>query len=205
MQIVQLFWQQVQHTSITEWLAVLFGFAYLIFITKKNILAWPCAIIGSFFSAILCFGGQLYIEMILSLFYIAMAIWGWFSWSKTNLKTEENDYKIKQWKLKTHVLNVLIGSGLALIIGWSFDQYTNQVLPYLDAFITVFSIAATFMVTQKILENWIYWVFIDIASVQLFAYRGFYLVAFQMLVYSIIAIYGYYQWRKDVYVKHQKS
>ncbi len=205
MHIVQLFWQQVQHTSIIEWIAVLFGFAYLIFITKKNIFAWPCAIIGSFFSALLCFSGQLYIEMILSLFYIVMAVWGWFSWTKTNLKTEENDHKIGQWKLKIHVLNVLISSVLALIIGWFFDQHTNQVLPYHDGFITVFSIAATFMVTQKILENWIYWVFIDIASVQLFSYRGFYVVAFQMLVYSIIAIYGYYQWRKDVYVKHQKS
>jgi len=204
MDFIDSLWKQLFITSALEWIIVTFGFAYLILITRKKVAAWPCAIIGSLCSMYLCYGAQFYIEMYLSLFYVIMGIWGWYSWTRTDVKSEENDYKIKRWPISFHAVNICASIGVALLLGYLFGRYTNQSLPFLDAFIAVFSIAATFMVTQKVLENWIYWVVIDIASVQLYSYRDYYVVAFQMLVYSILAIYGYFNWRKN-YLAQKKG
>ena len=69
--------------------------------------------------------------------------------------------------------------------------------PYTDAFTTVFSLAATFMVTKKVLNNWLYWVVIDLVSIFLYMSRGLELAAVQYLLFTVLAILGWIQWRKQ--------
>ncbi len=68
--------------------------------------------------------------------------------------------------------------------------------PYADAFTTVFSLAATFMVTRKVLENWIYWIIIDIVSTYLFASRDLYLSSALFVLYTVIAVFGFFNWSR---------
>jgi nicotinamide mononucleotide transporter len=82
-------------------------------------------------------------------------------------------------------------------LGYIFDSYTNQENPYTDAFSTVFSLAATFMVTKKVLENWIYWIVIDAVCIYLFASRGLFLTSILFFFYTIIAVFGFVQWRRQ--------
>jgi nicotinamide mononucleotide transporter len=84
-----------------------------------------------------------------------------------------------------------------LLFGYIFDQYSNQANPYLDAFTTIFSLMATFMVAKKVLENWIYWIIIDAFSVYLFASRGLYMTSVLFILYTLIAIFGYFSWKKQ--------
>ena len=83
-----------------------------------------------------------------------------------------------------------------LLFGYIFDQYSNQANPYLDAFTTIFSLMATFMVAKKVLENWIYWIVIDLLSIQLYAHRDLNLTAVLFALYTVIAVVGYFRWRK---------
>ena len=71
-------------------------------------------------------------------------------------------------------------------------------MPLLDAFTTVFSIIATLMVIKKVLENWLYFIAIDIASIYLYYSRDLNQTAILFLLYSIIAIVGYYNWTKSL-------
>ena len=180
------------NTSIIEWLGVLTGLLYVILISFKNITAWLFALLSSSIYVYLCFKSNLFLETGLQLFYVAMAIFGWLKWKKDSLENETN---IIKWDYRLHLLNILISGSLTFIIGYIFDNFTSQANPYTDAFSTIFSLVATFMVTKKVLENWIYWIFIDAVCIYLFASRGLYLTSLLFILYTTIAVIGYFQWR----------
>lgn len=193
---IEQFWQDILNTSVLEWIGVVSGIAYVILIAKKKLAGWLFAILGSSIYIYLCFISNYYLETILQVFYLIMGIWGLFTW-KNNITKEEHTLKITQWKWQAHVINLVASTIVMLTLGYYFHNHTNQARPYLDAFTTVFSLAATFMVTQRVLENWIYWIVIDLFSIELYAYRGYKLTAVLMAIYTILAIYGYLEWRKQ--------
>ena len=180
------------NTSIIEWLGVLTGLLYVILISFKNITAWLFALLSSSIYVYLCFISNLFLETGLQLFYVAMAIFGWLKWKKDSVENETN---IIKWDYRLHLLNILISGSLTFIIGYIFDNFTSQANPYTDAFSTIFSLVATFMVTKKVLENWIYWIFIDAVCIYLFASRGLYLTSLLFVLYTTIAVIGFFQWR----------
>ena len=192
MSFFSLLWEGIKATSIVEWLAVVSSIVYVILAAKRIIWCWLFAFIGSLLFVYLCYIGQLYIEASLQLFYVAMAVVGWLSWNHS-----DQQVAIDKWPSKFHVLNVLICATIAMLIGFLFDQYTQQAYPYVDAFTTVFSLSATYMVTRKILGNWVYWIFIDIFLIYLYAQRDYHLTAVQYGIFTVLAVYGYLAWKKE--------
>ena len=102
---------EVLNTSLLEWIAVLSSLFYIVFIARKNMIAWLFALIGSSIYVYLCFINQFYLETILQLFYVSMAIIGWLLWNKK----QEIPFRIIQWKGKQHMVNILI-SGIVTLI-----------------------------------------------------------------------------------------
>ena len=199
MSFFTLLWDGIKATSSIEWLAVISSIIYVILAAKRLILCWLFAFIGSVLFVYLCFIGNLYIESVLQLFYVAMAVVGWLTWRNSNSDT----FLIKKWKLNNHILNIVLSGVLALIIGYIFEQYTQQANPYVDAFTTCYSLSATYMVTRKIIGNWIYWIVIDLVSIYLYAQRDYYLTAVQYGLFTILAVYGYMVWRKEYKLQKQ--
>lgn len=192
--ILNNIYNSILQTSIWEWLAVASSLLYVILITYKVLAAWIFAALSSVLYIYLCYSNRLYLESILQVFYFGMAIYGWFMWTSDD---DTKDVTVIQWPLKYHIYNVLISGALMLLFGYIFDQYSNQANPYLDAFTTIFSLMATFMVAKKVLENWIYWIIIDAFSVYLFASRGLYMTSVLFILYTLIAIFGYFSWKKQ--------
>jgi nicotinamide mononucleotide transporter len=191
---VEIFIQQIAATSLWEWFAVLTGILYVILAARKSILCWPFAIISSLIYIYLCYTSQLYIESVLQVFYLVMGVVGWILWNRS--QDEHSD--IKRWSLNAHLLNIVISAAVVFLVGYSFATFTDQANPYFDAFTTIFSLAATFMVTQKVLENWIYWIAIDLVSIFLYADRGYYLTSVLYFVFTILAIVGYFVWLRKL-------
>jgi nicotinamide mononucleotide transporter len=185
-------WEAILATSLIEWLAVISSIIYVILAAKQLIICWLFAFIGSALFVYLCYIGDLYIESILQLFYVIMAIVGWLNW-----KNSESDSTIKKWGLNNHLLNIVFSGGIAFILGLLFDNYTSQANPYIDAFTTCYSLSATFMVTKKILGNWIYWIVIDIASIYLYAQQGYNLAAVQYVIFTLLALFAFIAWNKQ--------
>ena len=186
-------WEGIMATSLIEWLAVVSSITYVILAAKRLIVCWLFAFIGSALFVYLCYIGELYIESFLQLFYVAMAVLGWFSWKNS----KSDNLNIKVWKMNNHLINILVSGVVAVILGYIFDTYTNQANPYVDAFTTCYSLSATFMVTRKILGNWIYWIVIDLVSIYLYAQRDYNLTAVQYGLFTILAVFGFMAWRKE--------
>ena len=186
-------WEGIIATSFIEWTAVVSSIIYVILAAKRMLLCWLFAFVGSLLFVYLCYVGQLYIESILQLFYVVMAIVGFLSWKFFN--SEHVD--INKWSIYKHSTAIIISTLSSLVIGFIFDNFTNQANPYIDAFTTCFSLAATYMVTQKILGNWIYWIFIDLVSIYLYSQRYYYLTALQYGLFTLLAIYGFISWKHE--------
>lgn len=196
-------YQDILKTGSIEWMAVITSVAYVILAALRSNWCWIFAIVSSGLYVYLCFTALLYLESILQLFYVAMAIVGWYAWiQQAKLKGQVSgeqknaQREISLWPWKYHLINIALSGIIALILGYLFDQFTAQKNPYIDAFTTIFSLAATFMVVRKVLENWIYWIAIDLVSIFLYHQRGYSLSAVLYFLFAIIAVIGFFAWRK---------
>jgi nicotinamide mononucleotide transporter len=179
-------------TVLLECITFVAALAYVYFAAQKKIVTWVFALISVGLTFYLDVIGKLYIESGLQVFYFAMAIYGWINWKKA----EKNDLPITRWSIQLHLLNVFASTLIALLVGYLFDNYTGQSTPYLDAFTTCFSLVATFMVVKRVLENWLYWIFINMGMVVLYLNNNYEILALQYGLFVILAIYGYWSWNK---------
>ncbi len=179
-------------TSPLEWAAVLISTCYVLLIALKIKWGWVLAFVSTSIYLYLAFIVDLYIQSGLQLFYLFMAVYGWISWNRAT----SNQNFIVRWPIKRHILNILISTLIALMLGYVMSQFTSQKNPYLDAVTTVFSLSATFMSTYRVLENWLYWIVVDTALIFLFVGRGYYLIGIHFLIYTIIATFAFFTWYK---------
>ncbi len=184
-----------QQTSWVETLAVIFSIAYVILAAYQNIWCWLMAIISTLLYIYICFTAKLYSETGLMVFYLVMAFYGWWKWKHKN--SQEETIAISSIGIKGQLPLLFYGSVLTLVFYFIMKNYTNAALPLPDAFVTGFSLVATFMVAKKNLENWFWWVVIDSLAVYIYFNRGLQLTAVLYFIYVIIAVAGFVKWRKE--------
>ena len=179
--------------SIIECIAVFFSILYVILAAKESIWCWGAAAISVTLYIYICFFAQLYPETGLQVFYLFMAFYGYYIWNK-----KEQSLQISEWSISKHLFILIVGAILTFLMGFYFATYTNAKMPIVDSFTTVFSLFATYMVVKKILGNWLYWIVIDTVSVYLYFSRDLHLTSLLFMAYTIIAIFGYFNWLKKM-------
>ena len=135
---------------------------------------------------------KLYPETGLQIFYLIMAIIGYFTWNKKNKE------EIKEWSEFKHLIVITLGALFSFIMGFYFFTYTDWAISIIDSLTTVFNIIATYMVVKKVLGNWLYWIVIDLLSVYMYFHRDLHLTSLLFIAYTTIAVYGYISWSKRI-------
>ena len=192
-----------QAMSYWEYLAVLLGLAYLFLAMKQSLWCWPAAFVSTSIYTIMFWQGFLYMESFLNFYYLLMAIYGWWQWRGSRKSTSEPEEetlvakKIQSWSRSKHATWSSIAFVIAMVLGYLLDTHTDARMAYLDSFTTVFAIMTTYMVTQKVLENWLYWVVIDLASVYLYIQNQYMPTAVLFALYTVLAVQGYRIWLKE--------
>ena len=180
---------------LLEVFAVIFAIAYLLLAVRQNILCWYAALLSTSIYIYLYWDVSLYMESILNIYYLLMAIYGWINWSN---RKEKINLSIKEWSFKKHFASVILIVVLSLLSGLLLNN-TEAARPYLDSFTTWGSVFTTYMVTQKILSNWLYWLVINGVGIFLNIDKELYLTALLLLSYQVISIIGFINWRKSYY------
>ena len=173
--------------------AVALALAYLILAMRENSLCWYAAFISTSIYIFLFWDVSLLMESALQIFYLAMAVYGWWQWRKGS---EGQELQIHCWSLRTHLLVFSAVGVLTLVFGYVLSNNTHAELPYLDSFTTWGAVVTTYMVTRKVLENWIYLIVIDGASVYLYIDRELYLTALLFVLYVVLVVIGFFQWNR---------
>lgn len=191
--------------SVLEWIAVILSLTYIVLAARANIWCWPAAIGSTVIYTYIFYDYYLWMDSTLQVYYFVMAIYGWLMWRRMPLKAsgEVKANEVKSWSLAFHT-KVIIGlSVLSIIVGYLMANYTPTHFPYIDAATTIFAIFTTYMVTQKVLENWLYWIVIDGVSTYVYIEKELYPTAFLFALYTIIVIFGYFSWKKIMSNKQQ--
>ncbi|NMP32301.1 nicotinamide mononucleotide transporter [Thalassotalea sp. M1531] len=178
--------------AVLELLAVITAFAYVIFAAKEHILCWPSALISTALYTYIFYDVYLWMDSLLQVYYFVMAIYGWYCWTKH--KSNVKDICIHSLGATYHLKTVFFLAFVSIGVGYVMDNYTPTSFPYIDAATTVYAVFATYLVTQKVLENWLYWVVIDLVSIYVYIEKGLSPTAMLFVVYVVIALVGYFTW-----------
>jgi nicotinamide mononucleotide transporter len=185
----------LQAMSFLEVIAVLLGFAYIFLAMKENSLCWYAAFGSTAIFSWLFFDVSLIMESALNVYYLAMAVYGWYVWNKVNdTDKQSSTLPVTTWSVKQHALSIASVIILSLFSGYFLNNHTTAVMPYLDSFTTWGAVLTTYMVAKKVLENWIYWIVIDTLAIYLYIDRELYLTALQMAVYVVLCFIGFNAW-----------
>jgi len=176
-----------------EIFAVIFALLYLFLAMRQHIACWYAAFISTFIYILIYWDVSLYMESILNVYYLLMAIYGWFSWNKKS-KIDKN--LVISWSYINHSIVITLILILTISSGFYLSK-TDAVYPYLDSFTTWASVITTFMVAQKVLSNWIFWIIINSVAIFLNFDRELYFTVYLLMIYQLMSVYGYYQWRKS--------
>ncbi len=191
-----------REAAALSWLeatAVVLAVAYLLLAVRQNIWCWACAFVSTAIYIWLFHSVALFMESALNVFYLVMAVYGWYEWRHGGARHE--GLAVTVWPLAVHA--VALGAiGIATFATGSWlAANTAAAFPYLDSLTTWSAVWATFLVTRKVLENWLYWFVIDAVSVYLYLSRGLPLTALLFCLYLVLIPIGYLSWRKDFAVQ----
>lgn len=188
---IALIKEAVATTKPIEWFAVTTSLLYVLLAGKQQIACWIFAFVSSFSYIIISYTTLLYVDALLNSMYAILAIIGWINW-----KAKADQQPIKKLSWRFHGLIIIGSILLGGLSGYLLDNYTDQVFPYLDAVLFFLSISATWMITKKIIENWLYFIVIDCAMVGIYFNRSLFLSSLLFVLYTIFALKGYFYWRK---------
>lgn len=172
-------------------IALITGVLGVLLTIKQSVWCWPAALISVITSSIEFYEQRLFGDMALQVFYFISGLYGWYYWGKNKADT------FSVTRTPSSKWLILIGAtALQFIVYYFLLQKFKGDKVLIDALLTAASITATFMMTKKWLENWLAWVLIDLTYVFLYGVKNMWLFAVLYLVFTIMAAYGYLQWKK---------
>lgn len=178
-----------------EALAAALAIAYLLLAARERIACWGCALVSTAIYTVLFWNVSLLMESALNVYYLLMAIYGWYQWRRGG--RDGASLAISVWRWQRHAA-VVGGVVLATAVnGYLLDQHTLAAWPYVDSFTTWGAVVTTFMVARKVLENWVYWFVLDAVSIPLYAERGLYVTAMLFALYLVIIVFGFLSWHRQ--------
>lgn len=188
--------EQAEAQSAFEVVAVLAAIAYLGLAIRQNIACWIFAALSTSIYIGLFIEARLYMESLLNGFYLVMAAYGWYVWRSGDGVGAGSP--VVTWPPRTHIAATLIIVALSAASGYLLSTRTDAAFPYIDSLTTWFAIWTTFLVAQKVLENWWYWLVIDIASAMIYWSRDLQLTALLFVVYVIMIPFGLISWSRSM-------
>ena len=193
-----LFWI---FNNYIELLGALFGLLYIILSIKQNIWCWPIGLITSALYIYVFFITKFYADMGLQVYYLVVSIYGWYFWMFGGKSKKKDDLKISNVGFRRFLYLAVATAVLFGIIAFILVNFTDSEIPYWDAFTTAGSFVATWMLARKIIEHWLIWIIVDSVSLGLYIYKGLYATVILFAVYTLLAVIGYIEWKKELKTK----
>lgn len=188
-----------------ELIAVFFGLISVLYSKKNNILVFPTGIISTGIFIYLLWKWELLGDMTINFYYTIMSVYGWYHWTRkkdgqSELPISWMNSQEKKWAIILFVLTIVF----IVIIYNFFDKFTSW-KAYVDTFTTGLFFVGMWLMAKRKIENWIFWIMGDIISIPLYFFKGYTFTGIQYFVFTIIAFFGYLEWKKILNNSHQAS
>lgn len=178
--------------------AIIFGLLSVWFSKQNNIWVYPTGMLSTSIFVYLLLKWGLIGDMLINVYYFIMSVYGWYIW--TRKVDAEHFTPISKVTKKENITSLFIFMGTIIfvfIVYEVFDKW-NSWTAYVDTLTTAIFFVGMWLMAKRKVENWIYWIIGDIISVPLYFYKGYTFTSFQYLVFTVLAIYGYHAWKKNI-------
>ncbi len=202
-QIIDWFFQQYQgvdtHLIVLEIIGSIFGLLSVWFSKRDNILVFPTGIISTaIFVYILIIYGLLG-DMLINVYYFIMSIYGWYIWTR---KVDDTHFipitTMDTKKEYAQAILIFIATLIFVSLVYTYFDKWDSWTAYVDTLTTGIFFVGMWLMAKKKLENWIFWIIGDLITEPLYLYKGLVFSSFQYFIFTIIAIYGYKAWKKQL-------
>ncbi len=181
-----------------EIVAVIFGILSVWFAKKDNILVFPTGLISTSIYVYLLWKWVLWGDMMINGYYFIMSIYGWYHWTRKKGEVVEFPISVISKAEKRMSLIIFIFTvAFVVLVYHYFNRFTTW-YAYVDTFLTGIFFVGMWLMAKRKIENWIFWIIGDIISIPLYFAKGFTFTSFQYLIFTIVAIYGYIEWKKSL-------
>ena len=194
----------LHQTSGLEYVAVFFGILSVVLSRMENIWVYPTGLINTILYTYFCYAWwDLKGEASLNLYYTIMSIYGWWLWNKRRGNTTEKEISIQYSTKREWLISLVFFIVCWAILYLVLKNYTRSNVPFADAFASASAYTGMWLMAKKKIENWIWWIITNLASIPLYFYKHAVFTSFQYLVFLILAIMGYITWKKKIeHAKH---
>ncbi|MBP5315571.1 MAG: nicotinamide mononucleotide transporter [Muribaculaceae bacterium] len=182
-----------------EIFGLIVGLIYLWLEYRASIYLWAASIIMPAINLKVYFDAGLYADFGIDIYYLLIAIYGYFAWryGLGKAKKEKREaLQVSHTPLRQIPILIAVLLLLWAAISFVLIRFTDSTVPYADAFTTATSIVAMWMLARKQAEQWLVWIIVDAVSAALYAYKGLYLYSGLYAIYTVIAYFGYLRWLK---------
>ena len=179
-----------------EAIAVALGLINIVLIVRRSVWNYPFGIAMVVLYAHIFWKAQLFSDAGLQVFFLVVQLYGWLAWAQHR----ESDGSVVVRELgPPSRLGWLLGSLLiTLVWGTIMQQYTTASFPYWDASVAMLSVVAQLLMTWRYVENWWWWIAVDVLSIGLYAAKGLWLTTGLYGVFLVLAVLGLLQWRRHL-------
>jgi len=180
---------------VLEIIAVIFGLLSVWFSKQNNVLVFPTGMISTSIFVYLLYKWVLLGDMIINGYYFVMSIYGWYYWTKrkNNIVTPITKLNFKEKKISAYIF---ISSIILIFLVYQYFNKWNSITAYIDNLTTAIFFVGMWLMANRKLENWIFWIIGDLISVPLYLYKGLVFTSLQYFIFTFIAIAGYYSWKR---------
>jgi nicotinamide mononucleotide transporter len=196
MEIWQAFLDGLFATTALEFIAVVFGIASVLFSRMENIWVYPTGIVNTTLYIYLSIIAGLYAEAGVNVYYTLMSILGWYWW--TQKKADGQPIRITASNRREWLVALLFFGGCWLVLLFILKKWTDSSVPLADSFAAATAYTGMWLMARKKLENWLWWILTNLASMPLYFIKGYVFTSFQYLVFLLLAISGYVEWRRKI-------
>ena len=194
--IWQQFTENVKQIRWEEWVSTVMQIASVWYAKKNNLLVYPTGIIGVLLASYVYFfiaDPPLYADATLNIYYFIMSIYGWYNWVKK--KGDSHMYPISWCDSKALWSGVVLFLGSWALIYFMLVRLTDSNTPVLDSLVSSSAVISMWWMAKRKMENWIAWIFSNIIAIPLNFYKGFMLFSLMYVLFLILAISGYREWK----------
>ena len=197
---LQLFTQQIQQTTLLEWLAVILAVAEVLLARVNNVWLYPTGIVGTTIGIYVLLTAGLYAESILNVYYVVMSVYGWIYWlTKRNAEPVKISYSTRhEWIIVLAI--VFIGWGVLYLV---LTRFTNSTVPIWDSFVSSTAWAGMWLLAKRKIENWVLLNISNLFAIPLLFHKNLVLFGLLTIFLFVIAIWGYFEWR-SIYQREKK-
>jgi nicotinamide mononucleotide transporter len=188
-------WLVAHGSSCAELFGFITGVLNVWLVTRENIWSWPLGVLNAGFYTVVFARTGLYSDTGLQMVYLVLSLYGWWHWLRGGPSREA--VVVTRTPRRTAVIMAAIALVSWLTLATITRRMPGAALPWLDAALVSISLVAQYMMTRKLLENWLLWIAVDVVYIGLFINRQLPLTAILYAVFLVLAIIGYVQWHRS--------